>query len=63
MRRWPAGGEVIGIALLAVIGLWGLWFALQSLLTLWWPINAAYVIAGALVAGVSAAVAKAILNR
>lgn len=62
-RRLPDAGELIGIALLAVIGVWGLWFGVQSLVTLWWPINVAYLLAGALVAGVSAAVAVAMLNR
>jgi hypothetical protein len=62
-RRLPDAGEAIGIVLLAVIGLWGVWFGVQSLMTLWWPINAAYLVAGALVAGISAAVARAMLNR
>jgi len=62
-RRVPDAGELIGIVLLAVIGLWGAWFGVQSLITLWWPINVAYFMAGALVAGISAAVARAMLIR
>jgi hypothetical protein len=56
-------GEVTSLVLLGVIGLWGLWFGVQSLLTLWWPLNLAYLLAGALVALVSAAVARALLTR
>jgi hypothetical protein len=62
-RRLPDAGEVIGIVLLGVIGLWGLWFGVQALLTLFWPINAVYALVGALVAVISAAVARALLNR
>jgi hypothetical protein len=62
-RRLPDVGEIVGMVLLAVMGLWGVWFAVQSLITLWWPINVAYFAAGALVAGISAAVARAMLNR
>jgi hypothetical protein len=62
-RRWPDTGELIGIVMLAVIGVWGVWFGVQSLITLWWPINVAYLVAGALVAGISAAVARAMLTR
>jgi hypothetical protein len=60
---WPDAGELIGTVLLAIIGLWGAWFGLQALLTLWWPINAMYALAGAVVAFISAAVARALLNR
>jgi hypothetical protein len=62
-NRMPDGGELIGIVLLAIMALWGLWFGLQSLLTLWWPINVMYAVAGAVVALISAAVARALLNR
>jgi len=62
-HRLPDAGELIGIVLLAVIGLWGVWFGLQALLTLWWPINALYALAGAVVAFISAAVGIALLNR
>ncbi len=56
-------GELVGIALLGVIGLWGAWFGVQSLITLWWPINVGYFAAGSIVAVVSAGVARALLNR
>jgi hypothetical protein len=56
-------GELVSLVLLAVIGIWGVWFGIQSLLTLWWPINAAYLAAGLVVAIVSAAVARALLIR
>lgn len=62
-RRLPDAGEWVGIVLLVVIGLWGVWFGVQSLITLWWPINLAYLVAGLAVAAVSAAVAWAMLNR
>jgi Ca2+/Na+ antiporter len=62
-RRLPDAGELVGIVLLLVMGVWGAWFGVQSLITLWWPINIAYFIAGALVAAISAAVARAMLNR
>lgn len=62
-RGIPDAGELVGILLLAVIGLWGAWFGVQSLVTLWWPINVAYFAAGETVALVSAAVARALLNR
>ncbi len=62
-RRLPDAGEAIGLVLLAVIGLWGVWFGVQSLITLWWPINLAYFAAGAFVAAISAAVGRALLNR
>jgi hypothetical protein len=56
-------GELTSLVLLAVIALWGVWFGVQSLLTLWWPVNVAYLLAGLAVAGVSAAVARALLTR
>lgn len=60
---WPDAAEWASVALLAVIGLWGAWFGVQSLLSLWWPINMAYFIAGAVVATVSALVARALLRH
>jgi hypothetical protein len=62
-RGLPDAGELIGIVVLAVIGVWGAWFGVQALITLWWPINAVYALAGAVVAFISAAVARALLNR
>jgi hypothetical protein len=62
-RRWPDFGELLSIVVLVVIGVWGVWFGVQSLLTLWWPLNVAYLVAGLVVAVVSAAVARAILTR
>ena len=66
-RRRPGAaldaGELVSLILLAIIALWGLWFGVQSMLTLWWPINAAYLLAGLFVAGISAAVARALLIR
>jgi len=62
-RRVPDVGEVLGIVVLGVIGLWGAWFGVQALVTLWWPINAVYALAGAVVACISAAVARALLTR
>jgi hypothetical protein len=56
-------GELIGIVLLAVMALWGVWFGVQSFLTLWWPINLVYMLAGALVAVIATVVAGALLNR
>ena len=50
-------------ALLVVIALWGVWFGVQSFLTLWWPINLAFGLAGVVVAGIAAAVARAMLSR
>jgi fatty acid desaturase len=61
--RWPDAGELVSIILLALIAIWGLWFGVQSMLTLWWPLNVAYMVAGLVVAGVSAAVARAIVRR
>ena len=62
-KRLPDVGELIGIVLLAVMALWGIWFGLQSLLALFWPINVLYALAGAIVAVISAAVARAMLSR
>jgi hypothetical protein len=56
-------GEVVSLFLLGVIGLWGAWFGVQSMLTLWWPLNIAYLVAGLIVALISAAVARALLTR
>jgi hypothetical protein len=39
------------------------WFGVQSLMTLWWPINALYMVAGAIVFAIAAGVARAILIR
>jgi hypothetical protein len=61
MRLDPA--ETVSVILLAVIAIWGVWFGVQSLLTLWWPINLAYLAAGCLVAAISTVVARALLNR
>jgi hypothetical protein len=61
--RLPDAGELIGIVLLGIIGLWGVWFGVQSLIALWWPLNLAYALAGALVALISSAVAWALLHR
>jgi hypothetical protein len=62
-NRLPDVGEIVGIVLLAIMALWGLWFGLQSFLALWWPINVLYALAGATVALICAAVARALLNR
>lgn len=62
-KRLPDVGELIGIVMLAVIGLWGAWFGVQAFLTLFWPINVIYALAGAVVACISAVVARAILTR
>jgi divalent metal cation (Fe/Co/Zn/Cd) transporter len=61
--RWPDLGELASVLVLAVISVWGVWFAVQSLLTLWWPLNVGYLVAGLIVAVVSAAVARAVLRR
>jgi hypothetical protein len=60
--RLPDAGELVGIILLGIIGIWGICFGLQSLLALWWPLNVGYGLAGALVASVSCAVAWAIIT-
>jgi hypothetical protein len=62
-NRMPDVGEVAGIVLLGVFAVWGVWFGVQSFLTLWWPINVAYALAGAAVAAICVAVARALLNR
>ena len=49
--------------MLGIVAVWGLWFGVQSLLTLFWPINVAYLVAGCVVASVSTAVARALLTR
>jgi len=61
--RWPDLGELASVVILAVIAVWGVWFGFQSVTTLWWPLNVAYLAAGLFVAGVSVAVARAILTR
>ena len=60
---WPDLGEAVSLLFLAAIGIWGVWFGVQSVTTLWWPLNVAYLVAGLLVAAVSAAVGRAILIR
>ena len=62
-NRWPDVGELAGIVLLALIAAWGVWFGVQALLALWWPINIMYALAGFGVALISAAVARALLSR
>jgi hypothetical protein len=59
----PDFGEVVSLFFLAVIGAWGVWFAVQSMLTLWWPLNALYLAAGVVVFLIAAAVGRAILIR
>jgi hypothetical protein len=54
---------LIGIIMLGIIGLWGVWFGVQSVITLWWPLNVAYGLAGAIVAIISTAVGWALLRR
>ncbi len=56
-------GELISLVMLAVIGVWGVWFGVQSVLSLWWPLNALYLLAGLIVAAISATVGRALLNR
>jgi hypothetical protein len=60
--RLPDAGELVSIVLLGIIAIWGVWFGLQSLLALWWPLNVGYGLAGALVASLSCALAWAILT-
>jgi hypothetical protein len=62
-RRFPDLGEAVGVVLLGVIAVWGAWFGVQSMLTLWWPVNVAYLLAGLAVAAISTAVARALLLR
>jgi hypothetical protein len=62
-KRLPDAGELAGIVLLGVIALWGVWFGVQSFLALFWPINVLYAVAGAVVAIIATAVARALLNR
>jgi hypothetical protein len=59
----PDLGELIGVVILAIMGAWGLWFGWQSIVGLWWPLNLAYGMAGLAVAGIAAAVARAVLRR
>lgn len=61
--RLPDMGELLGIALLLIIGGWGVWFGWQAAISLWWPLNLAYAVAGAAVAIISVAVSIALLNR
>jgi hypothetical protein len=62
-NRLPDAGEMAGIVVLGVFALWGVWFGVQSFLTLWWPINVGYALAGGAVAVICVAVARALLNR
>jgi hypothetical protein len=62
-RGLPDAGEIAGLVLLGIMGVWGLWFAWQSLVGLWWPVNAAYTAAGLVVAVISTAVGWALLSR
>jgi divalent metal cation (Fe/Co/Zn/Cd) transporter len=62
-RRRPSPSELISVILLAIIGLWGVWFGIQALIALWWPLNVVYAVAGAIVATISALVALALFNR
>lgn len=61
--RVPDAGELLGIVILAIMGAWGVWFAWQSAMGLWWPLNLAYAAAGVAVALICLAVAAALLNR
>ncbi len=56
-------GEIVSLLVLAFIGIWGAWFGVQSLLTLWWPLNALYLLAGLIVAAIAFAVGRAIMSR
>jgi hypothetical protein len=62
-RRLPDAAELISVIVLAIMAVWGAWFCVQSLLALWWPLNLAYGLAGAMVAIISAVVARAVLKR
>jgi hypothetical protein len=55
--------EILALLMLGIIGLWGVWFGIQSVVTLWWPLNLGYLLAGVLVAAISALVARALLSR
>ena len=61
--RLPDFGELLSLLFLAVIAAWGVWFGVQSLMTLWWPVNALYLAAGVIVFAIAAGVARAILIR
>ena len=60
--RFPSAGQLLSIALLAVIALWGVWFGVQSVIALWWPLNLAYGVAGLSVALLSVSIAWALRN-
>jgi len=60
---WPDKAELVSLLVLGVISIWGVWFGVQSVLTLWWPLNLLYLAAGLVVAAISAAVGRAILIR
>jgi hypothetical protein len=61
--RLPDIGELLGIGLLLIIGAWGVWFGWQAAISLWWPLNVAYAVAGGVVALISIAISLALLNR
>ena len=61
--RLPDPGELAGLAILGIMAIWGVWFGVQSMAHLWWPLNVAYLAAGLMVAVVCIAVARAVLNR
>jgi hypothetical protein len=41
----PSGTRSNGWHSTVMIAIWGGWFGVQSLMTLWWPLNAAYLVA------------------
>jgi hypothetical protein len=59
----PDKGELVSLLVLAVIGIWGVWFGVQSLLALWFPLNVIYLLAGLGAALIAAAVGRAIMSR
>ena len=63
MRARAEPAELVSLLVLAVIGVWGAWFGVQSVLSLWWPLNMLYLAAGLVVAAISFAVGRAILSR
>jgi hypothetical protein len=66
-RRRPGAtldlGEVTSLLLLAAIAIWGVWFAVQAAMSLWFPLNALYGLAGVGVAVVCVLVGRALLSR
>jgi Na+/H+-dicarboxylate symporter len=61
--RLPDPGELASIGILGIMAVWGIWFGVQSITHLWWPLNAAYMAAGLTVAVICIALARAVLNR